>query len=292
MALRDAGMSRLRPAAVLLCVVPGLACAGGPTPVSVGDLSPPALARLGIEGPWKLVWHDEFSGTSIDSLRWTHLVRPGSNGERQYYVDHPGSSFVTGGALHLVAREGAFGLLGVTRAYTSAQLITREKGDWTYGRFEVRARVPEGQGLWPTIWLMPTEAYYGEWATSGEVDIAEFRGREPGKVYGTLHFGGRPPRNAYSSGSFELPRGGSFADAPHVFTLIWEPGAFHWFVDGHHYRTLASWKSRGHEFPAPFDRDFFFRVSLAVGGPFPGQPDDTTEFPSELVVDYVRIYQR
>ena len=139
---------------------------------------------------------------------------------------------------------------------------------------------------------MPTESYYGEWAASGEIDIAEFRGREPGTVLGTLHYGGTPPRNTYTGNAFQLPRGRTFAEDFHVFTLIWEPAAFHWFVDGRHYQTQTSWWSEGHEFPAPFDRAFYLIMTLALGGSFPGPPDETTEFPSELLVDYVRVYQR
>jgi beta-glucanase (GH16 family) len=189
--MRTGQLPPVRTTAVVVCALTTLACAGLPAPLSLDDLSAPSLAELGITGRWTLVWSDEFSATSIDPQRWTHLVRPGVNGERQYYVDHPENSFVAGGALHIVAREETFGGGNATRPYTSAQLVTRLKGDWTYGRFEVRAKVPEGQGLWPTIWLMPTESSYGEWAASGEVDIAEFRGQEPSTVHGTLHYGGR-----------------------------------------------------------------------------------------------------
>ena len=269
-----------------------LACAGLSVPLSIGDLSAPALSELGITDRWTLVWNDEFSGTSIDPQRWTHHVTPGVNDEQQYYVDSRENSYVRRGALHIVAREGTFGVGGATRHYTSAHLRTKLKGDWTYGRFEIRAKVPEGQGLWPAIWLMPTESYYGEWAASGEMDIAEFRGQEPGTVHGTLHYGGSPPRNTYTGQSFELTDGRTFADDFHVFTMIWEPDAFHWFVDGRHYQSQTSWWSGGHEFPAPFDRAFYLILTLAVGGPFTGPPDETTAFPSELLVDYVRVYQR
>jgi beta-glucanase (GH16 family) len=269
-----------------------LACAGLPAPFSVGDLSAPALSALEITGGWTLVWNDEFDGTSIDPQRWTHLITPGVNGEQQYYVDSPENSYVAGGSLHIIAREETYGGGEAARPYTSAHLLTRLKGDWTYGRFEVRAKVPEGQGLWPTIWLMPTESYYGEWAASGEVDIAEFRGQEPGTVHGTIHYGAPPPRNTYTGKPFALADGRTFADDLHVFTLIWEPGAMHWFVDGRHYQSQTSWWSVGHAFPAPFDRAFHLILTLAVGGRFSGPPDETTEFPSELLLDYVRVYQR
>lgn len=282
----------VRTAAALVHTLSLLACAGPPAPLSVGDLTAPALAQREISGEWTLAWYDEFSGTSIAPERWTHLVRPGLNREQQYYVDHPENSYVAGDVLHIVAREGPFRGPAGARPFTSAQLITRLKGDWTYGRFEVRAKIPEGRGLWPTVWLMPTESYYGGWAVSGEVDIAEFRGHEPERVHGTLHHGGPSPRNTYTTDSYELPDDRTFAEDFHVFTLIWEPDAFHWFVDGRHYQSQTYWRSTGHPFPAPFDRDFYLLLTLAVGGPFPGQPDDTTEFPSEFLVDYVRVYQR
>ncbi|TFH04613.1 MAG: glycoside hydrolase family 16 protein, partial [Spirochaetales bacterium] len=154
-----------------------------------------------------------------------------------------------------------------------------------------RARLPEGQGIWPAIWMLPTDSEYGGWAASGEIDIMELVGHIPGRVHGTLHFGGEWPNNTSIGDSFKLTGGRRFSEEFHVFTLIWEPGVFRWYVDGEHYQTRKFWRTSGHDFPAPFDRRFHLLLNVAVGGNWPGTPNETTVFPQEMVVDYVRVYQ-
>ncbi|MFW5783674.1 MAG: glycoside hydrolase family 16 protein [Spirochaetota bacterium] len=261
-------------------------------PIGADDLAPEALAAEELPTEWELVWNDEFTGSEIAD-HWTHEVNAwgGGNNELQYYTARPENSFVSGGNLHIVARKEYYEGEEGARAFTSARLVTRGNGDWKYGRFEIRARLPEGQGIWPAIWMLPTDEVYGGWAASGEIDIVELVGHQPDRVHGTLHYGGEWPMNTYTGDSYRLPDDETFGDSFHVFTLIWQEGAFHWFVDGEHYQTQRHWRTQGHEFPAPFDERFHMLLNVAVGGNWPGSPDETTEFPQEMVVDYVRVYQ-
>jgi beta-glucanase (GH16 family) len=270
-----------------------------PFPVQVPVLTTLPVIQGAASSPedegWTLVWADEFEGTSVDSGKWEHQIGTGAseglqnwgNNERQYYTDRPENSRVEEGRLHITARQESFG----GRQYTSARLRTRGKGDWTYGRFEIRARLPRGRGMWPAVWMLPADNEYGEWAASGEIDIMELVGHEPATVHGTLHYGGTWPDNTYSGSSYTLPSS-DFSQDFHVFALEWAPGEFRWYVDGFRYRTQSQWHTQGHDFPAPFDKRFHLLINLAVGGNWPGNPDATTEFPQELVIDYVRVYQR
>jgi beta-glucanase (GH16 family) len=271
---------------------------------------------------WKLVWSDEFDGKEIDKAKWDFDTGNGfysreakawiggwGNDELQFYTSEPRNVFLEGGALHIRAvkesREG-FG-------YTSARLKTR-KGDAgalfnkTYGKFEFRAKLPTGKGVWPALWMLPQdEKKYGGWASSGEIDVMEARGQEPNKVLGTLHFGTRWPGNAHEGKDFVFPRGGTIADF-HVYAIEWEPGEIRWYVDGREYQAQSFWwsssktdgtkgvapasESELNRWPAPFDRPFYLIMNVAVGGKFLGNPDGTTAFPTEMVVDYVRVYDR
>jgi hypothetical protein len=178
----------------------------------------------------------------------------------------------------------------VTRNYTSARLRTLSKGDWTYGRFEARMKLPYGQGLWPAFWMLPTDGVYGEWAASGEIDIMEIIGSQPNVLHGTIHYHGEWPNNWYSGASYTLSSG-DFSDDFHVFAIEWEEGEIRWYVDGIHYSTKNSWDTTsGAPFPAPFDEDFHILLNVAVGGNWPGSPDGTTVFPQRMEVDYVRVY--
>lgn len=274
-----------------LLMVSAIACSDNTEPA---DNTPPATSNEWDIPGWTLVWQDEFNGNSIDSNKWDHEVNAagGGNNELQYYTARSENSRVADGRLIITARKETFTGPEGTREYTSARLRTPNKGDWVYGRFDVRAKLPEGQGLWPAIWMLPTDWEYGGWAASGEIDIMELLGHEPWKVYATLHFGGEWPNNRKSpSGVFELNQG-TFSQDFHVFTLVWEPAAFHWYVDGEHYHTETQWSSDGQPYPAPFDKRFHLLLNVAVGGNWPGDPDLSTIFPQTMEVDYVRVYTK
>ena len=250
------------------------------------------LLPIGLQAQnWELVWSDEFDGTELDESKWSYQYGTGAsealsgwgNEELQYYTDRPQNVFVQDGKLHIVALEESHGGMN----YTSARLRSIDQGDWRYGRFEVRAKLPKGQGIWPAIWMMPTDAVYGRWPASGEIDIMELVGQEPDVIFGTIHYG---PPHTYSNGLFTL-ESGDFSDDFQTFAIEWEHGEIRWYVDDVHYHTETNWFSQGHSFPAPFDQRFHFLLNVAVGGNLPGSPDHTTEFPQQMVIDYVRVYQ-
>jgi len=249
----------------------------------------PALAQ-----GYQLVWSDEFDGTAVDLTKWSFQIGDGcpglcgwGNNELQYYRSQ--NATVSGGLLTIAAKQESYG----GQNYTSARLRSLNLGDWTYGRIEMRAKLPIGQGMWPAFWMLPTASPYGGWAASGEIDIMEAVGSDPARVFGTLHYGDAWPNNVSSqSGPGYRLSSGSFNDAFHTFALEWEPGEMRWFVDGQLYSAQNDWYSVAGAYPAPFDVNFHLLLNLAVGGNLPGPPDGTTVFPQEYVIDYVRVYQK
>lgn len=254
-------------------------------------LASPALVVPAWGQAYELVWQDEFDGATLDLGKWEPQVGDGcpslcgwGNNELEYYRAE--NATVSGGFLTITAKEEAFG----GRDYTSARLRTKNLGDWTYGRFEIRARMPVGQGLWPAFWMLPTDEAYGTWAASGEIDIVEYVGQDPDRVFGTLHYGGAWPNNQFSGNDFTLGSG-TFNEDFHVFALEWDPCSIRWYVDGALYATQTTWHSEGGPYPAPFDQRFHLLLNLAVGGNLPGPPNGSTVFPQEFVIDWVRVYQ-
>ncbi len=242
---------------------------------------------------YNLVWQDEFSGSSIDESKWEHEVNAGGGGnnEFQYYTSRKENSYIADGLLHIIAKKETYTDTEGTRGFTSARMRTLNRGDWKYGRFEIKAKLPYGRGLWPAIWMLPTDWVYGGWAASGEIDIMELVGHEPNVVYGTLHYGGEPPNNISSGDSYKMSLG-SFADNYHLFVLEWEETEIRWYVDDFLYETQKIWRTTAAPYPAPFDQRFHLLLNVAVGGNWPGSPDETTVFPQEMVVDYVRVYEK
>jgi beta-glucanase (GH16 family) len=236
---------------------------------------------------YQLVWADEFNGTKLDSTKWSYQIgnRHGwGNHEKEYYTSE--NAIVKDGYLTIIAKkENRDGF-----DYTSSRIHTINKGDWKYGKFEMRAKLPIGKGMWPAFWMMPTKSVYGGWPVSGEMDIMEYLGNDSTTVYGTLHYGGRPPDNKHTGKSFKLVEG-DFHNQFHTFTLIWERGKVQWLVDDSLYQTQTEWYTTEGEFPAPFDQEFHIILNMAVGGDWPGYPDESTRFPQKFIVDYVRVYQ-
>ncbi|RPI01081.1 MAG: glycoside hydrolase family 16 protein, partial [Ignavibacteriae bacterium] len=179
---------------------------------------------------WKLVWNDEFNGTAVDMTKWEYEVNGngGGNNELQYYTARDSNSFVKNGVLTIQALKESY----QNKQYTSARMRTREKGDWKYGRFEIRAKLPYGQGLWPAIWMLPTDWEYGGWPASGEIDIMECLGQDPRKIYGTIHYGQSAATHQQSGGNYSLPStSSSYAGGFHVFAIEWDSTSFRWYVD-------------------------------------------------------------
>ena len=270
---------------------------------------------------WKLTWSDEFDGKEIDRAKWDYDLGNGfydydakqwisgwGNDELQYYTKEPDNAFVKDGMLHVRAiKESLHGC-----GYTSARLKSRKRDggplfNQRYGRFEFRAKLPTGQGVWPGLWMLPQADKYGSWASSGEIDVMEARGQEPNKVVATLHYGNRWPANVHTSKDYVLPDRGTIADF-HVYAVEWEPGEIRWYVDGKESARQAFWWSSSkvdgfkglhpkreadlNPWPAPFDQPFYLLVNVAIGGKFLGNPDKTTVLPVEMLVDYVRAYEK
>ncbi|GAB4179269.1 MAG: hypothetical protein Kow00108_15230 [Calditrichia bacterium] len=239
---------------------------------------------------WELVWSDEFDGSAIDTDKWGYDIGTGEwgwgNNELQYYTSRPENSYIENGNLVIEARRENYG----GSNYTSARMVTRNKGDWKYGRIEVRAKLPYGQGIWPAIWMLPTDWVYGGWPASGEVDIMEMLGHDTNTIYGSLHYGGNYPEHVHTTTAYDLTSG-DFVNEYHVFALEWEEEEFRWYVDGNLYKITNSWYTTSAPYPAPFDQRFHLILNIAVGGNWPGNPDATTQFPQRMIIDYVRVYR-
>ena len=248
--------------------------------------APAALAQS-----YRLVWSDEFSGTTLDLNKWEHQTGTGcpqlcgwGNNELQYYRSN--NTTVAGGLLTITAKAESFG----GQSFTSSRLRTRFRGDWTYGRIEMRAKMPAGQGLWPALWMLPTDEVYGTWAASGEIYLLEYLGHQTNRAFGTIHYGAQFPGNQFSSTATTL-NGVNLSTSFHDYAFEWEPCEMRWYIDGALYATKRDWSSSGGPYPAPFDQRFHLLLNLAVGGNLPGSPNGTTVFPQTLTVDYVRVYQ-
>lgn len=254
---------------------------------------------------YHLVWSDEFNGKTIDTDKWDFQTGTGSqygmtdwgNNELEYYTKD--NAFIENGNLVIEARQET----KEGKAYTSARLRTM-KDDGTalyakaYGRIEARIKMPAASRLWPAFWLLPATSDYGRWASSGEIDIMEAKGRLPGRVYGTVHYGMEWPGNTSSGSIYAFPKGTDLADY-HVYALEWEPGQLRWLVDGKMYYQTSDWWSFGKDstkpytYPAPFDKPFYILLNLAVGGDFDsGGFPDISRLPARMYIDYVRVYDK
>ncbi len=252
---------------------------------------------------WVTVWGDEFDGDGLDMSKWGKVEDNygGGNNEAQHYSVDEKYCYVEDGKLHIaVYRDPFTSVDGKTQPYSSARIRSLQRGDWTYGRFEVRAKVPGGEGIWPAVWMLPSENVYGIWAASGEIDILESKGNYTDRTYGTIHYGGEWPNNTWTGTEYYLPEG-TFDDGFHTYAIEWYPDRIEWYVDGVKYQTLTQdeWYSAAApgDPNAPFDQDFHLIINVAVnGGFFNGTGQDAGNlsndaFPQVLEVDYVRVYQ-
>ncbi len=253
----------------------------------------PAPTPTPVEIPgWSFVWSDEFElpdGSPPDPANWNYDIGASGwgNQELEYYTERIENAYIQDGMLVIEARdEDYFG-----SKYTSARIHSKNKADFKYGRFETRAKLPNTQGIWPAIWMMPTEGVYGIWPKSGEIDIVELVGRDPYLVHGTIHYG--DPKGDRTE-SYFLPTLETFDQDFHVFVLEWEPDEFRWYVDGELFHTARHWHTSYPDAPkgAPFDQEFYWILNVAVGGIWPGYPNESSEFPQRMYVDYVRVYQK
>ena len=293
----------------------------------LGAASPkePVLAPLEGAG-WQLVWADEFDGATLDRTKWTPEVScwGGGNYERQCYTDRPENISVEGGLLLLKARKERFTgparppeiaedpNPSQTQSHTSGKVRTIGKHAWRYGRIEVRAKVPAGQGTWPAVWMMPDQPAYGSWPRSGEIDILEAvnigakckaceGGRGENRTISALHFGDFAPQNLYVDGRASLPDLALPSEEFHTYAVEWGEGLIRFMVDDRVHLTVTSdqWKTaspraRGRP-AAPFDQPFYLMANLAVGGRLSEENNAkgvaASSFPAQFAIDWIRVYQ-
>ena len=247
-----------------------------------------------LEG-YKLLWSDEFDGNKLDETKWNYEPHePGwTNNELQEYTTSTDNVFVRDGNLVIKAikteKDGNV-------HYTSGKVTGQNKTDFMYGKVVVSAKVPEGQGLWPAIWMMPKdESYYGQWPKCGEIDIMESLGNDTTISYSTIHYG---EPHAEQQGTITKEGADSFSAKFHEYSVEWDPGEMRFYTDGELVLTVNDWFTavQGEDdkpYPAPFNQPFFVQMNLAVGGNWPGNPDETTDFSkAEFQIDYVRVYQK
>ena len=233
---------------------------------------------------YSLVWQDEFNGTSLSS-DWIYEIGTGSwgwgNNELQYYRQD--NTSVENGYLIITAKQQNFG----GSNYTSSRLKTQGLNFFKYGRIDIRAKLPYGKGIWPALWMLGENFSSVGWPSCGEIDIMELiggNGYNDRTVHGTVHW--NENGHAMYGGSNSLPSG-KFHDEFHVFSIIWDQNSIRWLRDDIQYHTI---NITGNNLSA-FHENFFFIFNVAVGGNWPGSPDNTTVFPQMMVVDYVRVFQ-
>ncbi|HEX8892426.1 MAG TPA: glycoside hydrolase family 16 protein [Terriglobales bacterium] len=270
---------------LLLTVTLVTSCGGQATETSTTTTTPPS---------YRLVWSDEFSGadgSAPEASKWS--IQTGGNGwgnnELEYYTARSENVEVQGGNLVITAiKENYTGADGVSRNYTSARLQTKRLFSEQYGRFEASLKIPKGQGMWPAFWMLGSDIDTNPWPACGEIDIMENIGKEPALLHGSLHGPGYAPGNV--TASYTLPSG-ALGDGFHLYAVEWDPQQIRFYVDSTQYATFTP-SNLPSGSPWEFNKPFFILLNVAVGGSWPGPPDQTTQFPQQMLVDYVRVYQK
>lgn len=242
---------------------------------------------------WALVWNDEFDGPALNLEKWSYEIggHGWGNNELQYYSDDDSTAFIQDGKLVLradIVPQGT-GSADNLRYFSSARLRTSGKGDWRYGRIEVKAKLALGQGIWPAIWMLPTDWMYGGWPESGEIDIMEHVGYDPGRVHGSIHTGSYNHKiNTQRGGSKLLDK---ISSKFYVYAIEWYEDRIDFLIDDSKYFSFQN--DGKNDFNTwPFNQRFHLLINIAVGGDWPGSPDETTQFPTEMEVEYVRVYEK
>jgi len=235
---------------------------------------------------YTLLWNDEFTDDVIDPDTYTHELgdHGWGNEELQNYTASANNSFIEDGKLVIEARQEG-------NEYTSARIVTRDKFEFNFGRVDIRAKVPTSQGIWPALWMLGANFGDVSWPACGEIDIMELVGFEPNTVHGTAHYGNEGMGYSIHDGRGKtLPNGEIYSEAFHVFSIVWQKDRIEWYMDDEKYFTFTKNSVGSH--PWRFNQDFFFIFNVAVGGKWPGSPDATTTFPQQMVIDYIRVFQK
>lgn len=279
-------ISRVVITGAVACVV--LAC------ISLPAVGADSLAAPAAPAGWKLVWSDEFNKPGLpDPNKWDYEVGFVRNNELQYYTRaRKENARVESGCLVIEGRKEKYSIGGgkVGRAkrvadYTSASLITRGKAQWTFGRIEVRAKLPQGKGVWPAIWMLGQKFPSNPWPACGEIDIMEFVGHTPDKVHATVHFR-KDGKHASKGGVLKVEK--PFDDF-HVYAVQWSAGRMDFFFDARKYFTFEI-PDAADAGSNPFLKPQYLLINLALGGSWGRQMDDAV-LPQKYLIDYVRVYQ-
>jgi len=232
---------------------------------------------------YDLVMEDEFDGTQLDEsiYNYEYGASGWGNNELQDYGDLPENIFLDNSKMTIRATKGGDG------KFRSARITTQNKKEFKFGRIDVRAKLPKGQGIWPAIWMLGKNIDEVSWPACGEIDIMELVGHEPKVSHGTAHWGLKGEPSTFVGSSYAIEE--DFQERFHVFSIVWEFNEIIWYVDETQFHKIDISQMRGK--PYPFNNEFFFIFNVAVGGNWPGNPDETTVFPQEMVVDYVRVFQ-
>uniref|UniRef100_UPI002634FCC6 glycoside hydrolase family 16 protein n=1 Tax=uncultured Pseudoalteromonas sp. TaxID=114053 RepID=UPI002634FCC6 len=273
-------------------------CGGSATDTKIDTVNPTEPVS-----DWVMVWEDNFDGDAIDDKKWSFEINcvGGGNNEKQCYTDSEENAFIADGILNIVALPAEE---GAAKPYTSARINTRYKADFKYGRFEVRAKLPSGQGSWPAFWMMPTDEVYGGWPRSGEIDIVESVNLKvptddgvESNIYGTLHYGQEWPNNDSSGKAYTFSQDSNPADDFHTYAIEWQEGEIRWYVDDYLYATQRQsellYNANGEALAlkhkgwyteyfdqitgelttfwdaSPYDQEFYLILNFAVGGDWP-----------------------
>jgi beta-glucanase (GH16 family) len=242
----------------------------------------------------KLVWSDEFNHTDVnpDSTKWNYdkgngcpqLCGWGNNEKEFYTASRLKNSRVENGNLVIEVHKEDF----MDGKYTSARLTTKNKGDWKYGRLEIKAKIPKGRGIWPAIWMLPTKSEYGQWPKSGEIDIMENVGYLPDSVFATVHT--QAYNGMHGTHKTNSIFNSSLASEFHVYAVEWNEEKMEFFIDGFKYQQFANEHKTFETWP--FNKEFFLLINVAVGGHWGGKFGvDDSIFPQKMEIDYVRVYQ-
>lgn len=236
---------------------------------------------------WKIAWADEFSGTEINKDWWTHEIGNGDNGwgnnEMEYYTDAPENSRIEGGSLVIEARDDSWN----GKKYTSARMITKDNKTFGFSRTDIRAKLPYGQGIWPALWMLGNNIDQKGWPACGEIDIMELIGNHPSTSHATVHFGADSYK--YVGDKYNISSE-TFNDRFHVFSVVREFSQMWFYVDDILIFDFSSKDTQGQ--PYPFNEQFFCIFNVAIGGNWPGSPDETTIFPQKMEVDYIRVFEK
>lgn len=276
--------------AALLLALSGVACTETKTP----DIPPPVVQPTASNADAKdydqyteLVWSDEFNGSGApDASKWMYDLGNNNgwgNAELETYTNSTDNVTQSGGNLVIKAIKAGGN-------YTSGRILTKNKQNFQYGRVDVRAKLPQTQGIWPAIWMLGSDIDQNNWPKCGEIDMMELRGQTPTEFLTTMHFADNAGSHQQAGiDRIKLPDGSSFANDFHTYSSVRSKDQIRFYLDGKLYYTFTSGNTSS--YPYPFNNNFFVVLNVAVGGNFLGNPDASTVFPQQMQVDYVRYYQ-